>query len=203
MSATGLDVFDKTVQTTNIWLNEIMDEMGPDRRLAWHMLGAVLHALRDRLQPDLAVKLGAQLPILVRGAYYDGYKPSEVPDVIRTLDEFLDRVNAETGGNPPCRPRGRCSRGLQCRCPPRRRGTGEEDLEGAAGRHQEGRRAASVAGARRRQDGPRRCPPRRCFSARRPVTRRTRACPSRGQHMAKDREGRNLRRGAFRGRNGC
>jgi uncharacterized protein (DUF2267 family) len=104
MSATGLDVFDKTLQTTNIWLNEIMDEMGPDRRRAWHMLGAVLHALRDRLQPELAVKLGAQLPILVRGVYYDGYKPSETPDIIRTLDEFLERVNAELEGTRPIDP---------------------------------------------------------------------------------------------------
>ena len=47
MSATGLDVFDKTIRTTtNVWLNEIMGEIGPDRRLAWHVLGAVLHALR-------------------------------------------------------------------------------------------------------------------------------------------------------------
>ena len=34
----------------------------------------------------------------MRGAYYDGYKPSEAPDIIRTLDEFLDRVNAELEG---------------------------------------------------------------------------------------------------------
>jgi uncharacterized protein (DUF2267 family) len=95
MSATGLDVFDKTIQTTNIWLNEIMSEIGPDRRLAWHVLGAVLHALRDRLQPDVAAHLAAQLPIMVRGAYYDGYKPSDTPDDMRSLDEFLSRVAAE------------------------------------------------------------------------------------------------------------
>ena len=62
MSATGLDVFDKTLQTTNIWLDEIMATLGPDRQVAWHVLGAVLHALRDRLQIGLAVHLGAQLP---------------------------------------------------------------------------------------------------------------------------------------------
>ncbi|TMJ79725.1 MAG: DUF2267 domain-containing protein, partial [Alphaproteobacteria bacterium] len=50
MSATGLDVFDKTLQTTNIWLDEIMGKLGPDRQVAWHVLSAVLHALRDRLQ---------------------------------------------------------------------------------------------------------------------------------------------------------
>ena len=32
MSATGLDVFDKTLQTTNIWLDEIMAKLGPDRQ---------------------------------------------------------------------------------------------------------------------------------------------------------------------------
>ena len=34
MSATGLDVFDKILQTTNIWLDDIMRELGPDRQAA-------------------------------------------------------------------------------------------------------------------------------------------------------------------------
>ena len=79
MSATGLDVFDKTVQTTNIWLDEIMARMGPDRHIAWHILGAVLRALRDRLPLDDAAHLGAQLPLLVRGLYYDQWhSPSAI-----------------------------------------------------------------------------------------------------------------------------
>ena len=49
MSATGLDVFEQTLRTTNIWLDEIMAKLGPDRQVAWHALGAVRHALRDRL----------------------------------------------------------------------------------------------------------------------------------------------------------
>ena len=76
MSATGLDVFDKTLQTTNIWLDEIMDQIGPARHTAWHVLGATLHALRDRLTIDQAVHLGAQLPLLVRGLYYDQWRPA-------------------------------------------------------------------------------------------------------------------------------
>ncbi len=75
MSATGLDVFDKTLQTTHIWLSEIMERHGPDRKEAWHILSAVLHALRDRLPPELAAHLGAELPLLIRGAYYDQYRP--------------------------------------------------------------------------------------------------------------------------------
>ena len=71
MSATGLEGFDKTVQTTNAWLKEIMEATGLDRRRAYRALAAVLHALRDRLTVDEVAQLGAQLPILVRGLYYD------------------------------------------------------------------------------------------------------------------------------------
>jgi uncharacterized protein (DUF2267 family) len=39
MSATGLDVFDKTLQTTHTWLKEIMEELGSDRQVSWHVLG--------------------------------------------------------------------------------------------------------------------------------------------------------------------
>lgn len=79
MSATGLDVFDKTLQTTNIWLDEIMERLGPDRQVAWKVLSTVLHKLRDRLPVDLSAHLGAQLPLLVRGAYYDQYEPAKQP----------------------------------------------------------------------------------------------------------------------------
>jgi uncharacterized protein (DUF2267 family) len=95
MSYTGLDVFDKTLQTTHIWLNELCDEIGPDHQLAWRVLGAVLRAVRDRLPVDLAAHLGSQLPLLVRGAYYDGFRPSDLPDRLRTLDEFLQVVGLE------------------------------------------------------------------------------------------------------------
>jgi uncharacterized protein (DUF2267 family) len=71
MSATGLDVFDKTLQTTNSWLDEFSEALGPDRKLAWKVLSVVLHKLRDRMPVELAAHLGAELPLLVRGAYYD------------------------------------------------------------------------------------------------------------------------------------
>ena len=93
MSASGLDVFDKTLQTTNIWLDEIMAELGPDRQIAWKVLSTVLHKLRDRLPVEAAAHLGAQLPLLVRGVYYDQYEPAKQPTDCRTLEEF----NAEVG----------------------------------------------------------------------------------------------------------
>jgi uncharacterized protein (DUF2267 family) len=95
MSATGLDVFDKTLQTTNIWLKEICEELGPDRQIAWHVLGAGLRTLRDRLEPDLAAHLAAELPLVVRGAYYDRYRPSEQPRLVRSRDEFVKCMEAD------------------------------------------------------------------------------------------------------------
>jgi uncharacterized protein (DUF2267 family) len=93
MSATGLEVFDKTLQSTHIWLDEIMQEIGPDRHLAWHVLGAVLRTLRDRLPLGLAAHLGAQLPILIRGTYYDQWEPREKPLELRSEDEFLEHIS--------------------------------------------------------------------------------------------------------------
>jgi uncharacterized protein (DUF2267 family) len=105
MSTTGLDVFDKTLQTTNIWLDEIMQEVGPDRQVAWHALGAVLRALRDRLPVDEAAHLGAQLPLLVRGLYYDQWHPAGKPEKIRRQEEFIARVNEDLSDTRPLDPR--------------------------------------------------------------------------------------------------
>src|SRR5205823_12272017 len=87
MSATGLDVFDKTLQTTNSWLDEISQTLGPDRKLAWKVLSIVLHKLRDRIPVDLSAHLAAELPLLLRGTYYDQFKLSKQPSD-REFDSF-------------------------------------------------------------------------------------------------------------------
>ena len=101
MSANGLDVFDKTIQTTNIWLDELMAEIGPDRQVAWHVLGVVLRGVRNRIPVPLAAHLGAELPLLVRGLYYDQFRPEHQPEHVRSLDEFLERIGEELGGTRP------------------------------------------------------------------------------------------------------
>jgi uncharacterized protein (DUF2267 family) len=92
MSATSLDVFDKTIQTANIWLNEISAVIGPDRHLAWKVLSTVLHKLRDRLPVELSAHLGSQMPLLIRGAFYDQYKPASQPGPCRSEEEFTAEV---------------------------------------------------------------------------------------------------------------
>ena len=92
MSATGLEVFDRTIQTTNTWLGEIERDIGADRRIAWKVLSTVLHKLRDRLPIHLAAHLGAQLPLLVRGVYYDQYQPAHRPSTCNTVHQFTAEV---------------------------------------------------------------------------------------------------------------
>ena len=100
MSATGLDTFDRTIHETNHWLRIVMTELKTDnRRQAYAALRAGLHALRDRIGPENAVHFGAQLPILLRGVYYEGWRPSETPTRERRLDDFLAYVESMLGHN--------------------------------------------------------------------------------------------------------
>jgi uncharacterized protein (DUF2267 family) len=92
MSANGLEVFDRTLETTHIWLNEICNDLGPDKQVAWKVLSTVLHKLRDRLTLNLAAHLGAQLPLLVRGVYYDQFEPGKMPSEFRSREEFVAEV---------------------------------------------------------------------------------------------------------------
>ncbi len=93
MSQTGLTQFDSTLQATNIWLRELMEQMRwEDRHRAYHALRAVLHALRDRLTVDEVVTLGAQLPMLVRGFYYEGWHVADKPLKERRKEAFLSHI---------------------------------------------------------------------------------------------------------------
>jgi uncharacterized protein (DUF2267 family) len=92
MGAAGLGLFDTTLRTARIWLDEVADRTGDDRDAAWEALTAVLHEIRDCLPLEIAVHLGAQLPLLVRGAYYDRFDPMRRPAACDRPDRFLAAV---------------------------------------------------------------------------------------------------------------
>lgn len=101
MSALGLPGFDQTVQLTNRWLKELMLELGWKRRSrAMLALRATLHALRDRLPLAETAQLGAQLPLLLRGAYYEGWRPRTKPLRDRYGRGFVAAIEHELGGRP-------------------------------------------------------------------------------------------------------
>ncbi|MFF0065377.1 DUF2267 domain-containing protein [Streptomyces sp. NPDC005279] len=97
MVATGFSSFDTMVDKANRLLKEIEQAFGwpkERRNQSYAALRGVLHALRDRLSVDETAHFGAQLPTLIRGVYYDGWKPAETP-VKMNREEFLARVKEE------------------------------------------------------------------------------------------------------------
>ena len=101
MSTAGISAFESTVHSTNVWLHDLMDLMGwQDKHRAYHALRVVLHTLRDRLPVEQAAALGAQLPMLVRGFYYEGWHPHGKPVKERTKEAFLGHIAAAFQNDP-------------------------------------------------------------------------------------------------------
>ena len=98
MTTNRVDVIDRSVEKTHIWLSDLAEELGSeDRHYAYRVLRAFLHALRDHLPIDEAASLAAQLPIFIRGIFYEGWDPSGTAEHARSLDAFLARIANEAG----------------------------------------------------------------------------------------------------------
>jgi uncharacterized protein (DUF2267 family) len=96
MSNVISEVFDASLQKTQLWFNDLMSELAWEEKpqKASLALRTALHALRDRLTVEEAVHLGAQLPTLIRGVYYEGWKLTGKPVKERHKSDFLGHVAA-------------------------------------------------------------------------------------------------------------
>lgn len=101
MTTTGLQAFDTSIRKTNSWLKDVMRELGgADRQEAYRALRATLQALRDRLSVSEVAQLSAQLPMLVRGFFLEGWSPGGGTEKTRTEKEFLRAIQAHYGKQP-------------------------------------------------------------------------------------------------------
>src|SRR5690349_6392871 len=105
MTSAGLEPIDHAIQQTNIWINEL-DELleWQNRAKSFRVLRAVLHALRDLLPVNECAHLSAQLPTMIRGVFYDQWRPASVPVADRGREAFLKRVAEETHAGAPIDP---------------------------------------------------------------------------------------------------
>jgi uncharacterized protein (DUF2267 family) len=92
MSTQHLEILETTVQKTHQWIDSLAESAHMDRHTAYQALRAVLQTLRDRLPASEAAHLAAQLPTLVRGIFYEGYRPTRAPETL-SKKEFLERIS--------------------------------------------------------------------------------------------------------------
>jgi uncharacterized protein (DUF2267 family) len=92
MSA-ALPVFVHTQIETYEFIDDVVEELDlQERHHGYSALRAVLHALRDRLPPVSAVHLSAQMPMLLRGIFFEGWRIAASPTRERSADEFVAHV---------------------------------------------------------------------------------------------------------------
>ena len=88
----SVSFIERTVEKTHLWLKEVSMAIGvDDRHVAYLVLRSVLHALRDRLDVESSAHLAAQLPMLVRGVYYEGWDPTGKPERM-SYQDFVARI---------------------------------------------------------------------------------------------------------------
>lgn len=100
MAVKGLEGIDETVQQTYVWINQVADAFHGNRHQGFQIIRAFLHELRDHLMLDESAQLAAQLPLLLRGVYFEGWDPSRNLQHERSAEEFMDRFVRESGIRP-------------------------------------------------------------------------------------------------------
>lgn len=101
MVNTGITHFDSSIQKTVEWLKDVQNELGwKDEERVYIATKAVLQTLRDRLTRNEVADLGAQLPMLMRGFYYEGYNPAQVPEKYDERKKFFEKVQSRSQNKP-------------------------------------------------------------------------------------------------------
>ncbi len=92
---------EKSSQKTKEWLHEIQDELGwEDENMVYIATRAVIQTLRDRLPVEEAVELADELPMVMKGMYYEGYSASGKPQKIKNSEEFFQKVQEKSPRRP-------------------------------------------------------------------------------------------------------
>jgi uncharacterized protein (DUF2267 family) len=83
----------QAVQATQDWIDALTQRLGwHDRQQVCRAFLATLHALRDAMARNQAIYLGAQLPTLLRGFYYEGWHPDGRSGA-KSRGAFLERIH--------------------------------------------------------------------------------------------------------------
>ena len=86
----------KYTAEANRFLNEVAAELGNPASLqaAGRVIIAVFHTLREKLSPAESFRLLAELPIILKGVYVDGWDPAQQMHRTETLEDFVNELRS-------------------------------------------------------------------------------------------------------------
>jgi len=94
MTAQGLEVIDHSVHLAHEWINELAGRLDwTSKRSALRLMRVTLHHIRDHLSPDELAQLSAQLPVIIRGFFFEGWVPKKAPIKERHAEDFIAFIN--------------------------------------------------------------------------------------------------------------
>ncbi len=93
-----VSLFARTCNKAQIWINEMQKEL---KRLEgdaiYHLLKAVLQSLRDQMSIHEAAHFSAQLPLILRGSFFEGWNPYVTQQGAQSKDDFVASVKERLG----------------------------------------------------------------------------------------------------------
>ncbi len=90
MTAQGLEAIDHSVQMTHEWVNELAERLDyVSHRRALRLMRVVMHRIRDHLLTNEVAQLSAQLPVIIRGFFFEGWVPKLTPIKARRGEDFV------------------------------------------------------------------------------------------------------------------
>ena len=90
----NLAEFGASLATTREWIGDLMAilETGNEAQ-ACRALRVTMQELRDHLTIAEVADFSAQLPLLLRGVFYEGWRPTGKPVKRRSKEEFLEKIS--------------------------------------------------------------------------------------------------------------
>ncbi|MEJ8561973.1 DUF2267 domain-containing protein [Yoonia sp. GPGPB17] len=93
-----IHVFERTNHEAHEWVNDLAGRTGwGNEREVLRLLRTVLCKIRDHLPVNEMAQFAAQLPLILRGMFYEGWQPKNTPVHERHAPEFVAAVDEKVG----------------------------------------------------------------------------------------------------------
>lgn len=98
MTTQGLEVIDQSVHLTHEWINELSGRLEwSSKRSALRLMRVILHRIRDHLLVDEVAQFSAQLPVMIRGFFFESWVPKDTPVKERRGEDFIAFIGRQMG----------------------------------------------------------------------------------------------------------